>query len=106
MEVAVPPVMEADADLKDPVIQGTYGCAGISPQQLDRLVLVEELAGVELLDAVDQLGGRRLVTSGSNGFVDLTAGDALWRPRRLSVAATASGRGQGLRSCGSAARLP
>ena len=55
MEVSVAPVMEADADLKDPVIQAAHRRAGVAPQELKCLVLFEELAGVELLDAVDQL---------------------------------------------------
>lgn len=51
VEVAVPPVVEPDADLQDAVVEVADRRACIAPQDLDRLVLLEELAGVELLDA-------------------------------------------------------
>ena len=54
MKIAAAPVMEADADLQDPVIQRAHRCARVAPQQLEGLVLLEELAGVELLDAAQQ----------------------------------------------------
>src|SRR5688572_3142122 len=104
VEVAVAPMVEADTDLKDPVIKVAHRCAGVAPEKLERLVLIEELAGVELLDAADQLGRRRLVASRPYGLVDLTAGDAFGRPRRLAVAATRPWRAQGRRSPGSGAR--
>jgi len=105
VEVPVAPVMETDADLEDPVIQAADRRAGIAPKELEGLVLLEELAGVELLDTVDQLGRRRVIAAGARGLVDRTAWDALGRPRRLAVATTRSGRVRGRRSCGSAARL-
>jgi len=55
VEVAIAPVMKTDADLEDAVVQASDRCARVAPQELERLVLLEELAGVELLDAVDQL---------------------------------------------------
>jgi hypothetical protein len=36
-----------------------HRCGGGTPQQLERLVLLEELAGVELLDAPEQRFGWR-----------------------------------------------
>src|SRR5688572_9589895 len=104
MEVAVAPVVEADADLEDPVVQAAHRCASVAPEELERLVLVEELAGVELLDAADQLWRRRLVAARACGLKGLTAGDAFGRPRRLAVAATRPWRAQGPRSPGSGAR--
>src|ERR1700716_3542716 len=101
----VAPVMEADADLEDTVVQAADRRACIAPEELEGLVLFEELAGVELLETADQLGWRRVIAACARGLVDLTAGDALGRPRRLAVAATWSGRVRGRRSCGSAARL-
>ena len=58
MEVAGAPVMKADADLQDPVIEAAVRSARVAPEQLERLVLLEELAAVELLDALEELGGR------------------------------------------------
>jgi hypothetical protein len=43
--------METDADLEDPVVQATHRRACVAPEELEGLVLLEELAGVELLDA-------------------------------------------------------
>jgi len=55
MKIPAAPVMETDADLQDPVIQATHRCARVAPQQFQRLMLLEELAGVELLDTVQKL---------------------------------------------------
>ena len=46
--------METDADLKDAVIQMAYRSGRVPPQQLERLVLFEELPGVELLDTAKE----------------------------------------------------
>ena len=86
--VAVAPVMERDADLQDAVIEAAIRRARRAPQQLERLVLLEELAAVELLDAFDELGRGRLPAAGAERFVDRSAGDALGRARRLALAAS------------------
>jgi hypothetical protein len=52
MEVPAAPVMKPDPDLQDPVVETAHRCARVAPQDLEGLVLLEELAGVELLDAV------------------------------------------------------
>src|ERR1700687_3707021 len=105
VKIPVAPVMETDADLQDPVIEAPHRRSRVAPKQLEGLVLLEELAGVELLDAADQLRRRRVIAAGARGLIDLAAGDALGRPRRLAVAATRTGRVRCRRSCGSAARL-
>jgi hypothetical protein len=52
--------VEADAHLEDAVIEATHGCGRVAPEQLERFVLLEELAGIELLDAAEQRFGRRV----------------------------------------------
>src|SRR5438132_92801 len=105
VEVAVAPVMKAHADLQDPVVEAADRRARVAPQQLERLVLLEELAGVELLDASDQLRRSGLVAPRARGLFDRTTGDALRPPRRLAVAATRLRRAPARRSCGSGAHL-
>src|SRR5258705_9902581 len=105
VEVAVAPVMKAHADLEDAVVEASDRRACVAPQELERLVLLEELAGVELLDAMDQLWRRWVVAADARGLVDRTTWDALWRPRRLAVAATRCGRARRRRSSGSAVHL-
>ena len=61
MEVAVAPVMEADADLQDAVIQISIRGARLTPEELEGLVLLEELAAVELGDAAEQRRRWRVV---------------------------------------------
>src|SRR5258705_5044273 len=51
--VAVAPVMKAHADLEDAVVEASDRRARVAPQKLERLVLLEEVAGVELLDTMD-----------------------------------------------------
>src|SRR5262249_55800915 len=46
VEVAARPVVQAYADLKDAVIEVAHGVGRCPPEQLQRLVLFEELAGV------------------------------------------------------------
>jgi hypothetical protein len=53
-----------DAHLEDPVVEVAHRRLGGAPQRLERLVLLEELAGVELFYPVDQLRRRRVVASG------------------------------------------
>jgi len=50
--------MHAHADLEDALVQVANLAGGRPPQQLERLVLLEELARVELVDGLQQ-GGRR-----------------------------------------------
>ena len=56
-------MVEADADLEDAVIEIPHRRACVAPQELERFVLLEELAGIELLDAVEELWRRRLVAA-------------------------------------------
>jgi len=84
-------VVEADADLQDAVVQIADRRTGIAPEELEGLVLLEELAGVELLDAMDELGRWWRVASGARVFVDRAAGDSLGRPPVLAVAASGLG---------------
>ncbi len=86
--------MEADADLEDAVVQAADRGARVTPEELQRFVLLEELAGVELLDAVNELGRCRMVASSAHRLVNRAIRDALGRPRRLPVAATRPGRAQ------------
>jgi hypothetical protein len=79
--------VEAHADLEDAVIETTVGRAGGAPEELERLVLLEELARVEFCDPFSQLGRRRLGATSADGLVDFAAGYALWRARGLAVAA-------------------
>jgi hypothetical protein len=46
--------MEADPDLKDAVIEVADRCGCVPPQQLERLMLLEKLPCVELLDPVKE----------------------------------------------------
>lgn len=88
MVIAVAPVVERDPDLQDAVIEPAVGCTRGTPQQLERLVLFEELAAVELLDSFAQCRRRRLVTASADRLVDLPTRDALRRARRLALATT------------------
>jgi len=60
VEIAATPVMEPDADLEDAVVQTAYRRVGVPPEELERLVLREELARVELFDPSEELGRGRL----------------------------------------------
>ena len=84
--------MEADADLEDAVVQRADRSARLAPQDLERLVLLEELAGVELLDPPDQRIRCRVGAARTRVLVDLAAGDTLGRPGRLPLAASGLGR--------------
>ena len=88
MKVSLAPVVEADADLQDPVVEVAVGRPCVAPEELERLVLLEELAVVELLDALEELGWRRLVAASPYRLEDLPARDALRRAGGLAVAAT------------------
>lgn len=52
-------VMERDADLEHPLIQTPYLAAFDPPEQLDRLVLLEVFATIELRNSLEQLPRRR-----------------------------------------------
>jgi hypothetical protein len=52
--------MEADADLQDAVVEAADRRARIAPQELERLVLVEDLPLVELLDPPGEPWRRRI----------------------------------------------
>ena len=88
VEVSLPPVVKADADLEDPVIEAAVRRAGVAPEELERLVLLEELALVELREALQELRRRRQVAARADGLVDLAARDTFRRARGLAVAAT------------------
>jgi len=85
VEIAVAPVVEPDADLQDAVIEVADRRARLAPQRLDRLVLLEELAGVEPSDAAAQRLGRWVVAACAEGLADPAAGNAFRRPGRLAV---------------------
>ena len=55
VEVALLPVMETHADLQDPVVEPAVRSAGVAPEQLERLVLLEELPVIELFYALEEL---------------------------------------------------
>jgi hypothetical protein len=89
--VAVAPVVEADTDLQDPVIEAADRRARVTPERLEGLVLFEELAGVELFDPADERLGRRIAASRPNVLLDRATGNALRRPGRLAIAASGLG---------------
>ncbi len=76
-------MVKADADLEDPVIQTADGCGRVTPEQLERLVLLEELVGVELLDAAEKRLWRRVGAPGASGLVWCSGGLPLRRARGL-----------------------
>jgi hypothetical protein len=84
-------VMETDADLQDPVIEAADRRACVAPQRLEGLVLFEELAGIELLDAVDERFRRWIGASGADVLVDCATGNALRWPGGLAIAASGLG---------------
>src|SRR5438105_15034090 len=96
--------MEADTDLQDPVIQRADRRARLAPEDLEGLVLFEELAGVELLDAAHEGVGSGLGAAGARVLLDRASRDALGRPGRLAVAATGLGRLRRRAASGSEAR--
>ena len=53
-------VMHAHADLQDAFVQVANLAGRGSPEQLERLMLLEELARVELVDGLQQSGRRGL----------------------------------------------
>jgi len=85
-------VVKADADLEDAVIQMTDRRACVPPQELERFVLLKELARVELLDSLHQRRRWRIGAAGANRLVWRTGRLAFRRARRLARAATRLGR--------------
>ena len=83
VKVAAAPVMEADPDLQDPVIQTADRRGRVAPEQLERLVLLEELIAVELLDAAEKRFRRRVGAACARGFVWCSGGLPLRRARGL-----------------------
>jgi hypothetical protein len=55
-------VIQGDPDLEDALIQRADRARFLPPEVFQCLVLLKELAAVELRDPVSQEGGRRLVT--------------------------------------------
>jgi hypothetical protein len=92
VEVASAPVVEADPDLEDAVIQVTHRCGGVPPEELEGLVLLEELSGVELLDAAEKLRWRWLGAARAGGLIGCTGRLPLGWARRFTRAATGLGR--------------
>src|SRR5207245_7248004 len=104
MEVATPPVMKGDADLQDAVVEIADRRARGAPEEFEGLVLLEELARVELLDALHELGRRRFFATCARGFARRSGGRTLRRPRGLARAATGLGRARARAACGNGAR--
>ncbi len=92
VKVAAAPVMKTNADLEDAVVEASDRCGRVAPQQLERLVLFEELAGIELLDASKQSLGWRVRAACTGGLVRCAGGLPFRRARRLPGAATGLGR--------------
>jgi hypothetical protein len=46
-----------------------HRCGGVPPQELERFVLLEELSGVELLDAAEERRRRRVGAAGAGRLV-------------------------------------
>jgi hypothetical protein len=85
-------MVETDADLKDAVVQAPDRCGRVAPQQLERLMLFEELAGVELLDASKESLGWRVRAACASRLVRCAGGLPFRRARRFPGAATGLGR--------------
>ena len=66
--VSLPPVVKADADLEDPLVQVADRIELRDPDGFERFVLLEKLLAVELLDTGEQPGRRWLIApSGACG---------------------------------------
>src|SRR5439155_23425734 len=88
VEVPTTEVMESNADLENAVVEIADRCAGAAPQRLQRLVLLEVLAMLELLDRMEQLLRRRFITASAERFLDETAGHSFRRASPLALAAS------------------
>ena len=67
MPVSLPPVVKADADLEDPLVQVADRIELCDPDGFERFVLFEKLLAVELLNTGDQPGRRWLIAPGGAG---------------------------------------
>jgi len=85
-------MVKADADLKDAVIQMTHRCGGVTPQQLERLVLLEKRSRVELLDPLKKLRRWWVRAAGARRLVWCAWWLPLRRARRFARSATGLGR--------------
>src|SRR5205823_8951780 len=63
LPVAAPPVIEADPNLQDALVEVAHLVRLANPDAFQRLVLLEEFLAVELLDAAQQGIGRRVVAA-------------------------------------------
>jgi hypothetical protein len=57
-------MVESHADLENALVQASYGASLGAPEQFQRLVLLEVLPTIELLDTFQELQWRRLVAPG------------------------------------------
>ena len=60
------------------------GRGRVTPEQLEGLVLLEELVGVELLDAAEKGFRRRVGAPGASGLIWCSGRFPLRRPRGLA----------------------
>lgn len=75
------PVIKADPDLQDALVEVPHRVSLVDPNSLERLVLLEELLPVELLDALKQCGGGRIVAAhraAGRGLLDARLQAELW----------------------------
>jgi hypothetical protein len=70
----------------------THRCGGVSPQELERLMLLEELSDVELLDATEKLRWRWLGAARAGGLIGGAGRLPFRRARGFARAATGLGR--------------
>ena len=84
MKVAATPVVEPNADLKNPVIEISHRRARVAPQKLERFMLLEELARVELRDAANELIRWRIGTARAGRLVGCARRLPFWRARGLA----------------------
>ena len=73
--------MKADPNLKDPVIEVTHRSGRVPPEQLERLVLLKKLSGVELLDPAEKGCRRRIGAAGSRWLIGCAGRLSLRRTR-------------------------
>jgi hypothetical protein len=85
--VAAPQVLEAHADLEDPLVEVADGVALGEPLLLERLVLLEELPAVELLDPAPEARRRRL---GATAAALSSAGPVVYGKNSPAVANSVS----------------
>src|SRR5207245_2028812 len=86
------------------VVQVADRRARLTPEDLERLVLLEELAGVELFDPAYQGIGRGLVAARAHRLANEAARDFLGAARHFALATSGRRRAPRRGSCGSAAR--